>query len=79
MGMMMAESTTNKIKMFYIYLDESELHVAVIRMIATGTWFSVGKMPESGHRTMAVYNCFEDRLLDAAKGLNVIQQGYYEV
>ena len=67
------------IKMFYIYLDEAELHVAVIRMIATGKWFSVGKMPESGHRTMAVYAGFEPTLLEAAQGLNIIQQGYYEV
>ena len=68
-----------KIKMFYIYLDEAELHVAVVRMISTGIWFAVGKMPESGVRTMAVYAGFEGALLEAAKGLNVKQEGFYEV
>ncbi len=67
------------IEMFYVYLSEDELHVAVLRMIGTGKWFCVGKMPESGHRTLAVYTGFEYALLEACRGLNIIQQGYYKL
>ena len=65
------------VKMFYIYLNEDELHVAVIRMIATGKWFAVGRIGDK--RSMEVYAGCEATLREAAKGLTLLSQGTYEV
>ena len=76
-------ATDTKIKMFYIYVDEAEIHVVVIRMLSTGKWFAVGKMPaadgEPVRRSVAVYDGFEETLLDAARQCTLLGQGYYEV
>ena len=73
----------SKIKMFYIYVDEAEVHVVILRMIPTGKWFAVGKMPASEtepvRRSVAVYDGFEQTLLDAAHQCTLLGQGYYEV